>query len=185
MKIKDIVQRGMNYVGRTDVAELIKSEAEINGEAAEAVETMLYCVNAVENELARHYFPVVNTQTITSYNKKFEFTKFEKQPVKILSVTVNGEQKKYELFAAYLSCDAFTITVEYEFSPQKKQLNGECELGEKVTEKMLAAGAVSEYCLINGEMRQAEFWDSVYRQEIERARRQQLKLPVIAPRSWI
>ena len=65
MKIKDIVQRGMNYVGRTDVAELIKSEAEINGEAAEAVETMLYCVNAVENELARHY----SRSKYTNHNK--------------------------------------------------------------------------------------------------------------------
>ena len=156
-------------------------------ESAEAVETLLYCYNAVEDEIARSYAPLKTKQRLNSIVGVYDFSEFGYTPVKILSVTdLNGRKVKYEIGSSYIKCDEREVFVEYEYSPSKKDLDGDCAfLPEQVTLRMLAAGTAAEYCLINGEVRLAECYECVYRQEIDGIRRRavaELKFP---PRRWV
>ncbi len=149
-------------------------------------ETLLYCVNAVEDELARYYFPLKATETLSSQSGIYYFKSFAKRCIKILSVTANGEKCDFEVFPEYLRADAKEITVEYDYSPQIKTIDCDSEYdGVKVSENLIAKGAASEFCLIRGEMSLAELWESKYRQEIDLARKNGAAFGTLPPRRWV
>lgn len=186
MKVKDIILRALKYAGREDVAKAVSEDDITDGECAETVETLLYCFCAVEDELARFYFPVAARESFSSFSGKYEFGKFAHRPVRIVSVTSGGKEVKYELFPTYLKADAFSVDIEYEYSPSKKTIGEDSEFSEDtVSEKMLAAGTASEYCLICGEMSLAEYFEKVYRREIEVLSRKSLSGVRFPPRRWV
>lgn len=168
MKVKDVIARALRYVGRDDVAAQLENGEQMDMEGAETAETLLYCYNAVEDELARFYFPLVAKESFTGSAGVFRFLYFAGTPIKILSVTSNGDKTDYTIGTDGIYTDSAEITVEYRYAPSKKSMTGDCTFGsEGIGVKLAAAGAASEFCLINGDMRRAEFWESVYRQEID------------------
>lgn len=185
MTVKEIIIRALKFAGREDVAEKAERGEDFESEEEQALETMTYCFNAVEDELARYYFPLVHEENITATEGKFPFTLFAFKPVKILSVSAFGKEVNYDKTATHLIVDAPQIRVKYEYSPSKKSLSDECSFGDGIVSiKMLAAGSASEFSLINGEMKQAEFWESVYREEIDRVRKKQIVKIKLPPRRW-
>lgn len=186
MKVKDIILKALKYAGREDVCAALSEVAAPEGECAEAVETMLYCFAAVEDELARFYFPLTATEKFSEITRQFRFEKFGHRPIKILKVSSGGKKINYELFTSYLKAGAVTVEIEYSYSPSKKTIDGDCDFPEEsVSEKMLAAGTAAEYCLICGEMGLAEYFEKAYRREINAVARRTLSNTVFPPRRWI
>lgn len=186
MRVKDIIVDALQLVGREDVAAVLKADKTPEGEGAEAVETLVYCFNAVEDELARFYFPLKTKQTLSSYTSKYPFATFSYRPVRILSVQSGGGDADYELFPGYIKTSATQITVEYEYSPPAKKLTDESSYdGYAVGERLVAYGAASEYCLINGEVQSANFFESRYRDEIDKARQKSVSGRHMPPRRWV
>lgn len=185
MKVKDILISALEIIGRSELAKSLAGGEELSAGDSETVNTLLYCFNATEDELARKYMPLSYKEEITSQNGRFYFAAFVHAPVKLKSVTSDGESVSYEIFPEYLKADARKITVEYDYSPSKKELGGTSDFGAEAGEHLLALGAAAEYCLINGEAEAAELWEKKYRAAIDGA---QSKLPAgfsIPPRRWI
>lgn len=186
MKVKDILIRTLNLTDRADIAAKISSGETLSGEAAETVETLLYCLNSVEDELARYYFPLQTTEEFVSFTGKFPFEKFSFRPVKIKEVKCGVNAVRYDITPQYLQTEAKNITVTYEYSPSKHTLEDDGAYdGIFVTEALAAAGTAAEYCLICGEMQSAELWESRYRQEIDRAQKKRFSPMTIPPRRWV
>lgn len=58
MKVKDIIATALRFVGREEISRKISPvddacDADLTDEEGEVIETMLYCFNSVEDELAR------------------------------------------------------------------------------------------------------------------------------------
>ena len=186
MKVKDVIIRALGFAGRDDVASMLARGEELSGEAAEIVETLLYCYNAVEDELARFYFILTAEETLKNFRGVYEFASFSHSPLKIISVEKDGKKISYEKTLSSLKTAETEITVKYRYAPEKKILSDECGFSEEaISQKMLAAGAASEYFLIQGDMKQAEFYEEMYRREIDTARRLALKTADFPPRSWV
>lgn len=186
MKVKDIIVDALKLVGREDVAATLAAGGTPSGESAETVETLIYCFNAVEDELARFYFPLKTEQTLYSPTTEYKFTSFKYRPVRLLSVQSGGKDVGYELFPEYLKTSATQITVKYEYSPRSKTLGDESAFdGFEVGERLVALGAASEYCLINGEVQSANLFEEKYRDEIDRARQRSASGKLIPPRRWV
>lgn len=186
MTIKDIILRALKYAGRDGLARSVETNANLTQDESQTVETMRYCVCAVEDELARYYFTLVYEEELTAIQGRYTFTNFKYRPIKILSVSANGKPIDYVQYTAYLTCDAPKISIKYEYAPSSKVLSNDSSFDEKVVSmKLIAAGATSEYFLINGEMKQAEFWESVYREEIDGVRRKKLAKLKFPPRRWL
>lgn len=186
MRVKDIIIRACLFLGRNDVAAALESGGELTGEIKDTTDTLLYCVNAVEDELARYYFPLKISESFSSTTGKFNFKYFSKRPVKILSVKTGGREAAYKQYPEYLECKVRDIEVEYRYSPEKKELDGDSEFdGVEVCEKLVAAGAAAEYSLLNGSMQSAELWESKYRQEIDAAQRKLTPFLCVPPRRWV
>lgn len=186
MKIKEIILSALNLIGRGDIAAALENGEELTTEASRTADTLLYCVNSVLDELARYYFPLSYTETVNLIGGKASFADFTYRPVKILGITSNGKKTAYKIYPAYLTADAVQIEAEYEYSPDKKGLDDDCDYsGLEAGARLIATGAVSEFCLLNGEVSEAEYWEGEYRREIDRARarlRGNIKIP---PRRWV
>lgn len=192
----------LKYLCRDDLLEKLNAEAveaedgEESQEGAEIsagptyaedeIQTLLYCVNAVEDELARYYFPLKKSEVLQSATGEYPFESFEKRPLKILSVTAGGKKTEFESLIGGIRCGATKICVLYEYSPYKKDLEGESEFdGVAVGANLIAKGAASEFCLIRGETSAAELWESKYRQEIDIAQKSAKCGGAVPPRRWV
>ena len=186
MKIKEIVLTALRLLGRGDVAADLENGETISEEATRTADSLLYCVNAVLDELARYYFPLVHKEQLLLLSGKVNFSQFAFRPVKILNVTSYGKKTDYKLYPKYLTADGTLIVVEYEYSPDKKELEDNCDYaGFDVGERLIADGAVAEFCILNGEVSEAEYWEGEYRREIDRARVKYRKAAKIPPRRWV
>ena len=189
MTIRDILVSALRRIGREELANDIETGGEPVGEGGEVVQTMLYCINATEDELARYYFPLKCTETLDSTNKTFHFSDFSHTPVRILGVKSGGADVSYELLTNYLVADCSEIEITYTYAPAKKTIEDSSEFGEMGDGNITSLGAASEYCLICGEASLAEVWETRYREAIDRARRATDKAEsaaaYIPPRRWI
>ena len=193
MKVKDIIMAACRFVGREDIAEQLfyveeeyEDDIEFTDEQREVYDTLMYCFNAVEDELARNYIPIETEETMSSENGVYDFADFSLKPVKIISVKSGGKPVKYSQTAFSLTADCAEITVKYGYAPVKKGLFGDSEFSPYLlSEKLVAAGVASEYCLIHGEGQRAQTWESVYRGEIEALQRTRLSGLRLPPRRWV
>ncbi len=185
MKVKDVIISALNILGRSGLAASLADGDELTAEERETVDTLLYCFNATEDEVARNYMPLFAREELSSPDGEYFYASFINPPVKIKRVTAAGAAAEYELFPQYMAVNAKKITVEYEYAPSKKRLEGSSDFGGEVGEYLLALGAASEYCLINGEIEEAELWENKYRREIDRAQRKLPSCGSVPPRRWV
>lgn len=183
MTVKDVIVCAARLLSRADIADALSSSDSPAGEQGETTAALLYCANAVEDELSRHYFPIVTSEFLNGAGGTYSFSKFSRAPVKILKVVADGKEMDFTVTATSLNADAPHITVTYECAAKKKKIADESEFGA-LSENLLALGVAAEYCLIQGEISLAEEFENRYRRAIDaalsksRARR-------IPPRRWV
>ncbi len=185
MKVKDVIASALNLLGRADLVSALSANSKADKEGQELINTLVYCFNAVEDELARHYIPLTEKEEMQSPDKLFYYSSFGRNPVNIKRVTEDGKKVRFEIFATYMQADAENICVEYDYAPVRKELDGESDYGEEVGEYLIALGMAAEYSYINGEAELASQWENKYRERLDKLQR---TLPVcekIPPRRWI
>ena len=194
MTVKSVIEEAMVLIGRKDAADLLNAEEggwesalqTCGGEVKELAEALLFCFNAVEDELARFYFPLEFTEKIRGSGGRFYFTSFKYRPVELSEVSADGRKIRYEKFPQYISAEAEILTVRYFYSPDKKTFSDESSFdGDAVSARLIACGIAAEYCVINGEITAADMWESKYRREIDRARLKYAPALRIPPRRWV
>ena len=187
MLVSDVVKTALILVGRKDAADAVDTQSYLQDTSlSHAVTAMLHCYNAVEDELARGFFPLETEQNFNTINGTVKFASFTHAPIKIVSVASDGKKVGYRIYPEYLDADAKYITVRYMYCPVKKQLTDESDYGGyPVGERMLAMGAAAEYCLIEGAFEDSENWEKRYRDEIARFRSYEKAEGYIPARAWV
>ena len=186
MLMKEIIVRALLFAGREDIAKTLSEDSSSQGEAAEAVETLLYCANAAEDELSRYWFPLEYAEVIRSDTHKFKYSDLAFPPLKILSVEdEKGNALEYEVAPDGFTAKATSVRVRYTHSPKKKELTDASEYGDRLGADIPALGAAAEYCLINGEMQLSEALENRYLAAVERARRLPKPGGYVPPRRWV
>ena len=185
MKVKNIIASALNLLGRADLVSALSSLSDADKEGQELINTLLYCFNAVEDELARHYIPLTAKEEMSSPDMRFYYNSFERNPVNIKQVTADGKKVKFEIFATYMTVNEEKIAVEYEYAPARKELEGESDYGGEVGEYLIALGMVSEYYCINGEAEFASQWEQKYRERLDKLQRVLPACAKIPPRRWV
>lgn len=185
MTIRNILTDALRRIGREELAIDMEEDGEPWGEDGEVVKTLLYCINAVEDELARYYFPLQACERLTSQNKLFPFSSFSKTPVRILSVTCGGKEVPHTLNATGIVADCAQIDVTYHYAPKPKTIEGDSEFGDMGDGKITALGAAAEYSLICGEVAVADALETRYREAIDRAQKIRGRSIYVPPRRWV
>lgn len=190
MSIRDILISALRRIGREELANDIEDGGEPTGEGGDVVQTMLYCINATEDELARYYFPLKCTETLISKKDNvFYFSDFSHTPVRVLGVKSGGKDVKFALHPNFITAESSEVEITYSYAPAKKGMHDESEFGDVGDGNITSLGASAEYCLICGEAALAEVWETRYREAIDRARsaeeKAQIKRAYVPPRRWI
>jgi hypothetical protein len=147
---------------------------------------MLFCYNAVVDELARGYFPVRTSETMSSSDCKFNFAKFTHRPLKIIKVLSGGRKVDWITFPEFLTTDRADVTIEYEYVPDKAVESDDFYYPDAtVGERLVTFGMAAEYLLICGEVESAGCWETRYRAEIDRLLSQRSVKERIMPRRWL
>lgn len=184
MKVKDVIASALRLIGRAEVIDDLGGKIS-DAEEQELVSTLLYCFNAVEDELARKYIPLVVREEILSPDTRFFYTTFSHNPIKIKRVTADGKSLPFEVFTKYMVADAKKITVEYEYAPVRKTIDQLSDFGEEVGEYLIALGIAAEYSVINGEGEMADRWEKKYRDQLDSVQRELPVCASIPPRRWV
>ena len=186
MTIRDILLSALRRIGRDDIISDMGGGGIPRGEMRDVVDTLLYCINATEDELARYYFPLKCTETLySSADNLFYFSDFSHTPVRIVSVKSGGAEISYELKTNCLAAGAKKIEITYFYTPAKKTLDDASEFGDMADGDITALGAAAEYSLLCGELSMAETWETRYREAIDRARKTANTGAYVPPRRWI
>ena len=186
MKVKDVIASALRLIGRAELIDDISSPTLSDYEdAAEVISTLLYCFNAVEDELSRKYIPLVTSEEMLSPDTKFPYSDFQHYPLRIKRVTVDGRGVGFEVFHRYLQVDAKKIVTEYEYVPKRKKVDDESDYGDDVGEYLIALGIASEFSVINGEAEMADIWEKRYREQLDRVQRSLRVCASIPPRRWV
>jgi hypothetical protein len=185
MIVKDLIVDAMRLVGRVDAAEIMSTDDK-DEEVTRLEYTMLYCFNAVMDELARGYFPVKTTQAMTSQIGQFAFADFEHKPIKVVRVLCDGRKTDWRLFPEFIKTRETSVTIEYEYVPDKAAEDDEFYYPDaSVGERLVTFGMAAEYLLICGEVESANCWEARYRTEIDRLLSLRTVKERIMPRRWL
>lgn len=183
MKVKDVIICALKNLNLPEVAAKLTSGEQTDAYESETADTLLCCYNAVEDELARRYLPLLTAEEFAE--SEIFFTQFTRTPVKIKKVTAGGREVKYSLTPQYLKAEEGKVKVEYFYAPAKKRMDGICECAPSAGENLLAYGICAEYCFINGEAASAETFENKYRQAIDAAQSRLRGCGHIPPRRWV
>ncbi|MDE7439256.1 MAG: hypothetical protein K2N23_01925 [Clostridia bacterium] len=184
MKVKDVIASALNLLGRADLVSALTS-GYFDDEGRELINTLLYCFNAVEDELARKYIPLTAKEEMVSATMRYYYSTFQHIPVKIKKVTADGVELKFEIYSLYMLTSAKIIVTEYEYAPTRKKLDGDSDFGDEVGEYLLALGIAAEYSFINGEAEMAAQWEKKYRARLDSIQHALPACEKIPPRRWI
>lgn len=124
-----------------------------------ATEDLLRCYNLAENELALDCLPLYATHQCNSNVVKY--AEFEHNPIRIV-----GCNCKYKLYPTYIESKETITSIQYAYTPDKKELYDECSYDQAFL-KCLVYGTISEYLVSQGFYEEAILWDNKYKKEIE------------------
>lgn len=185
MKVKNVIISALGLIGKAPLARKLSGNEELTPEESETVDTLLYCFNSAEDEVARRYIPLRHSENLKSSDGEYYYTSFMYSPVRIKRVYSEGTAVEFKVYSRYLSTVSGLVTVEYEYAPPKKRIDSESEYGDEVGEYLFALGTASEYCLINGEIEMSELWENKYRGQIDAAQSRLPSCKNLPPRRWI
>lgn len=183
MKVKEVLALAAANLGREDLASAVSAaDAAAEGE----LKTLLGCYNSVENEVALDYYPLVRTDRMEIAEGKIYYTMFSRSPVCIYGVrTSAGRALPYEKLSDRIETEKRRgpYLVIYSYAPAVKALGADVEADPRVSPRLLALGAASEFCLVTGKFREAELWESRYRDALRAVGRTRKKL-AMRSRRW-
>jgi hypothetical protein len=166
MKVIDVIKNALVFADRTDILPVLEGTASATDEQQYVLDVMLYCYNAVADELARTALPLVREESLDT-NGTVSYTSLTRAPVRILQVKHRGRKVKCEQFATYLKTCEGEIDITYRYAPKRKTLDDDCEISPYATsEELPAYGVAAEYFLVAGSEDDAEKWQKKYEESI-------------------
>lgn len=185
MKVKNIIASALKLLSRNDIAEKLLLGGELNDEENEVLTTLLFCYNAVENEVALNYVSLTVTENVRSSMGEFYYSTFTHTPYRIKRVLSDGKEIKYETCPKFIKADTEVATVTYDYAPLKKTIDDSSEFDIGVGEMLLAFGTAAEFSVIAGEIEAADMFESKYKEQLDIVRSSGRTSGYLPPRRWV
>ena len=141
-------------------------------ELTEEVKPILVrCYNLIEHELATDYFPILEVDKFFNVDDKIYYKDFSRKGYMIKGVQdFRGDKVNYMLRLEYLELqknyDGGTFFVKYYYIPDEKDFHSQCTYGAEYI-NILKYGIAVEYCLANGDFKQAKIYNKKYKERIK------------------
>lgn len=189
MKAIDVAKLMAQYLGHKDLL----TTTSFGGQVAptqvqqDKINTYITCINDVVQSLGISYFPLKDTQTLSSNSYTYGYNLFTNTLLQIVKVldTPTNTKLRFRSYPEYFTTSSKNITVTYCYQPDfVESLNDELDVVKNVVSiRMVALGAVSRYYLMEGLYTESTAWSNMFERSILMASRP-LHTLYIDKRSW-
>lgn len=182
MLVKDIILESAIRIG---VGDKVRDVIEYRTPPCVESDLLLKCYNAVENEVALDYIPLVIEEKFETETGVIYYEQLSQKPIRIVK-TKDAWDNDIEcgIFPEYLKTQAGKITVCYACIPQEKTLEDESAFTQCVSKWLLVYGVLSEYCLASGLYEESAIWQKKYKDAVASVYRAKPAKRITA-RRWI
>ena len=191
MKVKEVIKLAAFYlqlegvISRGELADSYNGGIIDDGtpEAA-ALDRLLRCCNLVYGEIASEYYPPEAAQVFTTSDGVIQNGSFAKSLIDVKRVEdADGRALKFKAYSSHIKTESGKVTVRYTYLPASLSLGGALEFGDKISARVIAYGAASEYCVISAMFDEALMWEKRFRDSLAAAVRKKSEIRIPA-RKW-
>lgn len=154
-------------------------------ENTRVTEGLLACFQLVESEVAIDYLPLVVEEQVTAKNGKIEYTALAHTVARVMGVfDGHGNGVSMKITGKHIEVPAGTYVVRYAMIPKEKAVEDCIDHQTGVSERLLAYGVASEYCLHKGMYAEHAAWDKKYRNALCETYRSK-GMQTMKARNWV
>lgn len=177
--VNSVAAVASKLLGRDDLAAFFDgaaaaAETETEIEVGADAMLMLTSVSLAAQEIAEEYFPLETSETITSDEYcRLNFADFEDKIHRVLAVyDPDGYECTFRTFDSFLKVSKpnALYTVYFEKVPNPAGVNEYIEHSPRVSERILAYGACSHFCLCSLLYTEAKMWNERYGDALDQLR---------------
>ncbi|MEG1528005.1 MAG: hypothetical protein RR248_04050 [Clostridia bacterium] len=187
MKLSEIIQLADLLLGtKVDSNVFVKTsmDAELSSYLSQKPLSLLCeCANLTLAEIACDYIQLCYKEVIVS-NGIIDYKAFTKDVLSVLRIEDNKQKIKFRYTSSGVETDkGGKFEVIYTYKPKKCGFLDEVEKSVAITDRLIAYGIASEYCLLSGMYDEASIWDKRYKDALRcSARKGEIK---ILPRLFV
>ena len=157
-------------------------------EEEETLNVYLTCINDVVQTLGIAYFPLKATTILTSENKTFSYSLFQKPLLQITKVVdaLTGSKIKFSSFPNFFQADSNKVIVNYNYQPAYcESWSSDLDVCQsRITPRLIALGGVARFYLINGMFEESSVWNNMFLRAVLVANEPKSQI-YIQQRSWV
>lgn len=183
MKVKDVIIKACDFLGKDELSFALKEEAILSELHQQQCDKLLLYFNLIREEIANSYQPNLQAEKFNIKNFKLDISSFSKPLCEIYSIKDKfGRNVNYKIFDGYIFVCAKEVEVIY--SAEVQPLSIESEFLATLPERIYAYGVAREECFIENRYEDANMWESRFKGalEIMLRRKSVVKIP---QRRWI
>ena len=176
--VNDIAKTASKLLGRDDLAAFFEGAEDAENVVVGAdAQLMLTSVCLSAQEIAEEYFPLETNETVNSDEYcRLNFSDFDGKVHKVIAVyDSTGESCTFRTFDDFIKVSApnAAYVVYYDKVPDVVGINENVEHSAKVSDRILAYGACSHFCLCSLLYTEARMWSDRYSDALDQLRFEQ------------
>lgn len=172
MTAKQVAKLMALYLGHKDLLNTTTLDGvqTPTAEQNERLATYLNCINDVVQMIAISYFPLKAKEFLSSENKTFAYSSFQKPLLQIVSVkdAFLNAKVRFETYSDFFTTNSNYVEVVYNYQPEYAQtLASSLEVSKNfVSPRLIALGAVSRYYLFEGIHSESLAWNNMFERAV-------------------
>lgn len=187
MTYKDCIKIASLYLDENNLYNYTNDVDTYNdAETQQKIRYLCSCIDVVINEIASEYFPIKKIEKATATAKRIEYEALSEYVLDIRYVKRNGRKVNYEMYPSYIEVDEdgeYEVCYEYTPKSYNGNINEEIKAYGRITPRVVAIGAVAEYCLAFDRFDEAITYDKMFKDALVGVAKSKGKLKVKA-RRW-
>jgi hypothetical protein len=187
MTYKDCIKIASLYLDEDNLYNYVNDvDTYHSEETQQKIRYLCSCIDVILNEIASEYFPIKKIEKATAKAKSIEYASLSEYVLDIRFVKRNGRKVNYEMYSDRIVVDEDgEYEVCYEYTPKSYGGNVDENLGVygRITPRVVAIGAVAEYCLAFDRFDEAITYDKMFKDALVGVAKSKGKLKV-KERRW-
>lgn len=186
MLVRDCVAFAAETLDLKNVVKYLKTgETSVYNNVSDTIDTLLCAYNTIADEIARDFIKLTRCEDFSVVDGEIKLKKFSDNPLKIISVkSMGGDVVSAKIYPDKIITDLSQASVEYVYSPPKRQLDDECDFTySEIGYRVLGLGTAAQYCLISGMYEEAVIYNDKFIDAMKNAMFNRKK-PKIKGRVW-
>ena len=161
MKFKTAIYYSAMFLQLEEVCNALEGET-ADEETEREIELLRKCGNLIVSEIASDWVKLMRREKVTVKNGELRFTSLQKQAIDIHSLFDKwGKSVSFEHMYDKIYAPDGEYIVEYSVFPDELALDDDLPFVlAKPSERAIAYGIASEYCVISGLTADATIWES-------------------------